>query len=737
MFCQARHFVLLLTFGLLATRALSATPLAIEAALDFSHSTGLTAAPARDRVAWVSNYRGARNVWVAEGPEWVARSVTDYTADDGQEIASLAFTPDAEAVLFVRGGRANRDGDFPNPTSDPAGVRRTLWRVPFGGGEAPAALAETGDFEVFPDGERVAFLKDSQVWIGPVAPSRGETAAVPEAASTRARATARETTAQEAGSTAPDPSATAASQAFSVRRGVTAFTISPDGARIAFVSERGDHAFVGVYDLQAKTIAWLDPSVDHDAFPVWSPDSSRVAFLRAPHEGQVLPFMPRREGLPWSIHVGDARTGETREVFRASPGPGSAPGAGYWFVGDRLWWGANDRIVFPWEKTGWLHLWAVSARGGTAPVDLTPGEGEVQHAEMTADGRAMLVAANHSDIDRRHIWRSDIADGTFTQLTRGDGIEWAPRQTAAGGTLVFLASGARAPAHAVAMAGAERRFLGPPPGDAFPAQALVAPQPVTFPAADGMTVPAQLFRPHADCGDGPYPGLLFFHGGSRRQMMLGFHPSNYYSNAYAFNQAMASRCFVVLAVNYRSGVGYGLDFREALDYGARGAAEFRDVVGAGLYLAQRDDVDASRIALWGGSYGGYLTALGLARAPELFAAGVDLHGVHDWNVVIQNFVDGYDPQTREEFARIARASSPIADLSRWRAPVLLIHGDDDRNVPFSESVTLAEALRRQGTPVELLVFPDEVHGFLLHRNWLAAYRHSAEFLLRTLAPAGH
>ncbi len=430
--------------------------------------------------------------------------------------------------------------------------------------------------------------------------------------------------------------------------------------------------------------------------------------------------------------MGDARSGETREVFRASSGPGSARGAGYWFVGERLWWGADERIVFPWEKTGWLHLWSVSADGGDA-INLTPGEGEVQHAELTPDGRAMLVASNHGDIDRRHIWRSSVVGGAFTRLTPGDGIEWAPRQTAASKTLVFLASGARQPAHAAARVSSGRRILAPLLGDAFPAQVLVQPETVSFPAADGLTIPGQLFSPPASCGEGPHPGLLFFHGGSRRQMMLGFHPSNYYSNAYVFNQVMAARCFVVLSVNYRSGIGYGLEFREALDYGARGASEFRDVVGGGLYLAARDDVDADRIGLWGGSYGGYLTAMGLARAPELFAAGVDLHGVHDWNVVIGNFATNYDPQGREEFARLAAASSPMDDLSKWRAPVLLIHGDDDRNVPFSESVNLTEALRRQGTPVELLVFPDEVHGFLLHRNWLAAYEASAAFLARELA----
>ena len=219
-------------------------------------------------------------------------------------------------------------------------------------------------------------------------------------------------------------------------------------------------------------------------------------------------------------------------------------------------------------------------------------------------------------------------------------------------------------------------------------------------------------------------------------MLLGWHYMYYYNNAYAMNQYLASRGFIVLSVNYRSGIGYGLDFREAVNYGARGASEFNDVMGAGLYLRNRPDVDASRIGVWGGSYGGYLTALGLARASDLFAAGVDFHGVHDWNVVIGNFVPGYDPQKQAEASRVAFELSPMAAVKQWRSPVLLIHGDDDRNVPFSETVTLVEALRKQGVEFEELIFPDEVHDFLTHARWLQAYHAASDFLERHLAKGG-
>ena len=271
--------------------------------------------------------------------------------------------------------------------------------------------------------------------------------------------------------------------------------------------------------------------------------------------------------------------------------------------------------------------------------------------------------------------------------------------------------------------------------DGFPGEHFVTPQQVIFPAADGMEIHGQLFLPPDLRSGERRPAAIFFHGGSQRQMLLGWHYMEYYSNAYAMNQYLASKGFVVLSVNYRSGIGYGLDFREALNYGADGASEFNDVMGAGLFLKNRPEVDPKRIACWGGSYGGYLTALALARASDLFAAGVDMHGVHDWNLEIPTFVPSYDARDHPDFARLAFTSSPLASVDTWRSPVLLIHGDDDRNVPFAETVQLVEALRRRKVDFEELIFPDEIHDFLLRRDWIRAYAATEDFLERKIGPA--
>src|SRR5690606_23106817 len=251
--------------------------------------------------------------------------------------------------------------------------------------------------------------------------------------------------------------------------------------------------------------------------------------------------------------------------------------------------------------------------------------------------------------------RVSVSGGPPRPITRGPDIEWAPPPTADGGAIAFFRSGARTPAHAVIKVGdAEPRELAPGsiPAD-YPIRALVEPQAVTITAADGMQIPAQLFLPPDLRAGERRPALIFFHGGSRRQMLLGFHYGSYYHNAYALNQYFANRGYIVLSVNYRSGIGYGMHFREALTYGAAGGSEFYDVLGARLYLRYRPDVDPSRIGRGGGSYGGYRTGMGLSRASDLFAAGVDIHGVHDWNVGIRTFVPSYNPLEVPEEARVA------------------------------------------------------------------------------------
>jgi dipeptidyl aminopeptidase/acylaminoacyl peptidase len=311
-------------------------------------------------------------------------------------------------------------------------------------------------------------------------------------------------------------------------------------------------------------------------------------------------------------------------------------------------------------------------------------------------------------------------------VTHGATIEWTPLEVA--GKVVCLGSTATTPAMPYVVTGRGREMLAESalPAD-FPSAQLVTPKQVIFKAADGWEIHGQLFEPKTN---EKRPALIFIHGGSMRQMMLGFHYMDYYHNAYAMNQYLASRGYVVLAVNYRTGIMYGRHFREPSDGGPRGGAEYKDIVAAGKYLQTLPNVDAKRIGLWGGSYGGYLTAMGLAHDSDLFAAGVDLHGVHDWSDFTEEIPA--DAPDHDAAVKLAFESSPNAAIATWRSPVLLIQGDDDRTVPFSQTVDLLQRLRDQKVHVEELIFPDEIHGFLMWKSWVRAYGATDEFFAREL-----
>jgi dipeptidyl aminopeptidase/acylaminoacyl peptidase len=665
----------------------------LEQALSGPFASDLTPAPRLHRVAWVEDGQGKRNIWVAEpdaAGEYHSRRLTNYLSDDGQEIDDIGWAPDTNTLIYVRGGDFEFPGrPDPNPALYPNGVSQAIWAIPFSGG-APRKLADGRDAAISPRSNQLVYINHDQIWT--VGLSQDE----------------------------EKPNIL-----LHTRGELSELTWAPDGHAIAFVSDRGDHAFIGVYDLRKNTLVYLDPSTGNDQALAWSPDSRNIAFVREPGDPQPAPGNHRR-ATPWSLIVADSSTGAGRAVWSALPGRGSAFHQPH---ETPLLWSADDHLIFPWERDGWLHLYSVPSSGGEARL-LTPGDFEIQDVHLFGN-KDIVYSSNQQDIDRRHIWTVSVAGGQPQPITHGTGIEVSPAGDAQ--QIVVLRSDERTPLRpALVTKNGLLKDLAPQilPAD-YPGSQFVKPQQVIFPAADGLQIHGQIFLPPGAEDGKRHPALVFFHGGSRRQMMLGFHTMGYYSNAYAMNQYLASRGYIVLSVNYRSGIGYGLDFREALHYGRDGASEFNDILGSGKYLQGRDDVDPARIGVWGGSYGGFLTALALARASNIFAAGVDMHGVHQWQLP-SSWHSPYDPAMESQRLKTAWESSPMAYLSSWRSPVLLIQGDDDRNVPFSQTVSLARALEQHNVPFEELIFPDEIHGFLLHRNWLRAYHAEADFFDRHL-----
>lgn len=672
---------------------------ALEQVRDYDFPSGLVAAPAAERVAWLSAHRGRRNVWVAEGPDFVPRRLTGYEDDDGQDMSGLQLSDDGRMVVYVRGGEHGSNwgrGDPVNAGSLPEPPKVQVWAVPFEGG-APRLLGEGDGAALSPDGARVAWLKGDEALVA-ATDGRGE----------------------------PQRLLKIAGQ-------VGALTWSPQGDRLAFTVDRGSHTLIGVFRDADEPIVWIAPEVARDSLPRWSPDGRRLLFARrATGDGAPRSFVPR----PWSIWVADAGTGEAErrwasgEALRDSL-PGGLPAL--------FDWAADGRIVFLSYRDGWMHLYSL-APDSTEPLLLTPGAFQVEQATLSADRRSIVYSANAGDdpddIDRRHLFRVPVDRAAPQALTSGAGSEWAPALTPRG-ELLFLGATARQPPLPARLGadGAPRWLARPQPG--FPAERLVAPRRVQFAAEDGTLVHGQLFEPPPGAGRGRRPAVVFAHGGPQRQMLLTWHYGSYYANAYAINQYLASQGFVVLAVNYRLGPFYGHDFHFPPDSGVAGGAEYRDIRAAGRFLQALDGVDPQRIGLYGGSYGGYLTAMALAHDSDLFKAGVDVHGVHDWTA--PEYAHLYDRRHYADEAAAERAretawrASPVSALDGWRSPALLIHGDDDRNVRFSQTVDLVHRLRALGVPHETMVVVDDTHHMMRYANELRVDAAIAGFLQRHLA----
>ena len=294
----------------LATLALAALTVAsaqaqrfsIEDVLSPGYPVQLVAAKAADRIAWIEYEEGRRNVYTAAAPGFEPVRLTRYEDDDGRDLSNLRISDDGSTLVFLRGHTPNREGWIANPASDPRGAERAVWAVSTAGGE-PWRVVEAWNVALSPDGEWVAYAKDGAIYRAPVNP--GVVTVEPER------------------------------PLFSVFGSQGSPVWSPDSRRIAFVSDREDHSFIGVYDTDNPGITYLGPAVDRDTSPTWSPDGTRVAFIRRPG----LPFGARADlgeaspddlpdgmtearfagGYDFSIRVGDAGTGEAREVWHNAP----------------------------------------------------------------------------------------------------------------------------------------------------------------------------------------------------------------------------------------------------------------------------------------------------------------------------------------------------------------------------------------------------------------------------------
>ncbi|WP_337171224.1 prolyl oligopeptidase family serine peptidase [Gemmatimonas aurantiaca] len=716
-----------------------------------SPASPLTLVSARkaDRIAWMVYDQGLRNVYTAAAPDFKPVRATNFLTDDGTDLTDVRISDDGSMIVFVRGSAPNRYGWVANPSHDPRGAERAIWAVRANGG-TPWRVAEGAAPELSPDGRWVLFTRDGQIYRARVARTPG----VPL--------------------TPMDTGATPLIRAWG-RNGTPRW--SPDGSKIAFVSDRENHALVAVYDVAKRSVTYVSPSVDCDGGPAWSPDGKSLAFSRRPGvpfgnqtqrglggignpagaAANALAPMPagnpsggcggggfggqaaqaqrpdsarqnmRRSpgfyssafegGHTLKLMIADPTAGKAREVWHNAPGDSV-----FTSLNNMVW--ADDRIAFPVNvpKDEWERWYAIPAQGGQ-PVRLTTTDGLIEDATSVAftrdGGKSLIYTTNAEDIERRHIWSVPVAGGTPRRLSVGDGVETYPQPLASGKQIAVLYFGAKIPASValVPAGGGEPRIIFPTLAKSFPTAAHVIPEVVKTKAADGLEISNTLFLPRDLKAGEKRPAIVFVHGGPRRQMLPAYHYMQFYHWSYAVNQWLADQGYVVLSINYRSGVGYGKSFRDAPNTQGRGNSEYQDVVAGAKYLQARADVDPSRIGIWGLSYGGLLTSQALARNSDIFVAGVDLAGVHLYGNVIDS-------------TNLAFRSSAVGAIDGWKSPVFLVHGDDDRNVDFAQTVGLVQLLRARNIYHELIVVPDDLHESMIHANWIDTFDRMGVFLKR-------
>jgi len=666
--------------------------------LSFPMPLALVAGQKGHSVAYVLDERGVRSLWYAQTPDFAPRELWNSGVDDGQELTDLSISNDGKYVVYVRGGSHDANWvthPWPNPALSPVEQHMTVMSLPTSGG-VPKTLGDGDAPVISADGSTVAYVHDPDgaVWSAPIDGS------------------------------------VAAALLFFDRGRDSDLQYSPQETALTFTSNRDDHSFIGIYRNQSTPLEFLAPSTSQDFSPRWSPDGTRIAFIRIPGAGGPPPNLLQEQPQPWAIWVANAADAQGHEAWHSgASGRDSLPGIN----GPQLNWVAGGDLVFISEQSNWPLLYEVSADGGVARP-LTPGNFMVEDTSISPDLASIYFSANSGstpgDIARRHVFRVSVAGGAATPFTSGADSQWWPAATTDGAA--YVNAGSREP---FTIAHNSRKLNADQIPSDFPAPQLVVPKLVSFKSSDGLDIQATLFSQEG--GAAKKPAVIFVHGGPSRQMLLTWHYFDYYDYGYGTNQYLASRGYVVLSVNYRLGIAYGHDFQYPAHAGPLGASEYKDVLAAASYLQHNPQVDARRIGIYGGSYGGYLTAMALAKNSNIFKVGVDTHGVHDlsmWDNTFPAAAKRYQQPNIEAFMREAWLSSPDAYISTWKSPVLLMQGDDDRNVEFQQTVDLVQRLRTAHVPYEEKVLPNEIHGFLRWHSWLDVDQAAADFLTKYLKP---
>ncbi len=734
----------------------------------------LVSARKADRIAWVDYQEGKRNAFAAAAPLFRPVRLTNFTKDDGIMMSEIRISDDGSTVVFLRGEAPNRDGWSPNATADPNGPEHALWAAKTSGEGGAWRVADAANPALAPDGSSILFIKDGQIYRAKI------TRAKPASEVDRGeKAFITEWGVQSDPQWSPDGRKIAWVSTRTDHSFIMVYDVATRSVK--YMSPSVDFDTTPLWMADSKHLIFerrpglpfgqetlgLGPASGAfysapGAAPAGRGGRGRGAEAPAAPVVNNSPGMMRstfKGGYTVAFYKADAATGEAQEVWHNQPSdpivinPGNlhlagdllvfeyvAPGGGRGGRGGRGR-GEAGRGAAPvppltpeqdkYAKDEWERYYSLNVTDASArPVLLTTTDGLIENqtsVALSSDEKTFYYCTNAQDIELRHIWAVPVTGGTPVEVTTGEGAQTSPAPLASGKYLATLSADWNMPqsvgiwkmAAGPVAAADPQKIVFPASMPGFPKDLHVKPEIVMTKAEDGLKIHNQLFLPKDLKPGERRPAIVFVHGGPIREMMPAYHYMQFYHWAYGINEWLASQGYIVMSINYRLGVGYGRSFRQAEHGGAQGNSEYQDVVAGGKYLQSRPDVDPNRIGIWGLSYGGLLTSEALARNSDIFKCGVDMAGVH---------LEGnsLDPSS------VSFKASAISEIDKWKSPVLLVQGDDDRNVAFLQTVGLVQLLRQRDVYYELIVFPDDVHESLLHSRWLYTFGRMQTFLHRFL-----
>jgi len=502
---------------------------------------------------------------------------------------------------------------------------------------------------------------------------------------------------------------------------------------------------LGIADLSTGEVKWLDLAPPPEAFRYDSaavagdPVLADIGFEGWSDDGATglvgtVTFAYKDEYL----YAVDGASGKLTPLAHDHDGAWIGGPCPTWTARGCAGWMPDGKSVwFLSERSGWSHLYRMPADSGATAMALTSGDWEVKAASVSPDRKHFDLTTSEGSPYEQQWWRARLDGSDRTRYTRRPGIhDVTPSPD--GKRIAGVYSYANRPPELFlrdSRPGATPVQVTHSPTRAWLDYPWIVPPIITFTARDGAQVPARIYRP-ADVGAKPNgAAVVFVHGaGYLHNVTKGW--SDYYYREYMFNQLLASKGYVVLALDYRGSAGYGRDWRTAI-YRHMGGKDLDDQVDGVKWLLAHEGIDSpERVGIYGGSYGGFMTLMALFTAPEWFGAGAALRSVTDW----AHYNHWYTsrilnlPQTDSV---AYRRSSPIFFASGLEDPLLMCHGIRDTNVEFQDIARLTQKLIELGkTGWTLAPYPVENHGFVQPSSWTDEYRRILDLFQRTIGPEG-